>query len=82
MQPPLGFTAPELVGGSSSSSGSDMMSSSSAAAGVGLSGAADCFSLAALTYLLVAGKGREGGREGEVKERVRKSEIEGGGQKE
>lgn len=42
-QPLLGFTPPELVGGCSPSSE------------VVLSGAADCFSLAALTYLLVAG---------------------------
>lgn len=42
-QPPLGFTPPELVGGCGS--GSEVV----------LSGAADCFSLAALTYLLVAG---------------------------
>lgn len=42
-QPPLGFTAPELVGGVAPS------------AQVVLSGAADCFSLAALTVLLVTG---------------------------
>eukprot|EP00879_Flechtneria_rotunda_P005950 GHRR01006256.1.p1 GENE.GHRR01006256.1~~GHRR01006256.1.p1 ORF type:complete len:896 (+),score=358.33 GHRR01006256.1:953-3640(+) len=43
-QPPLGYTAPELVGGCLSSND------------VALSGAADCFSLAALTYQLVTGK--------------------------
>jgi hypothetical protein len=52
VQPPLGFTPPELVGGCSP--GSEVV----------LSGAADCFSLAALTYLLVAGEG--GGLAGAV----------------
>lgn len=48
VQPPLGFTPPELVGGCSP--GSEVV----------LSGAVDCFSLAALTYLLAAGQPGEG----------------------
>lgn len=44
LQPPLPYTAPELVGG--------CMASSAAS----LSGAADCFSLAALCYQLLAGR--------------------------
>jgi hypothetical protein len=44
LQPALSFTPPELVGGCGSDSE------------VVLSGAVDCFSLAALTYLLAAGQ--------------------------
>lgn len=44
LQPSLPYTAPELVGGCLDSSD------------VSLSGAADCFSLAALTYQLLTGK--------------------------
>jgi hypothetical protein len=62
-QPPLGFTPPELVGGCSA--GSEVV----------LSGAADCFSLAALTYLLVAGTRAVGGRGGPPN----KATIGGGG---
>jgi hypothetical protein len=43
-QPPLAHTSPELVGGSMASSN------------VCLSGAADCFSLATITYQLVVGQ--------------------------
>lgn len=50
VQPPLGFTPPELVGGCSP--GREVV----------LSGAVDCFSLAALTYLLTAGQPGGGGR--------------------
>jgi hypothetical protein len=44
LQPPLPYTAPELVGGCMASSDGS------------LSGAADCFSLAALSYQLLTGR--------------------------
>lgn len=46
MQPPLAYTAPELVAAASMATASDAP----------LSGAADCFSLAAITYQLLTGR--------------------------